>query len=171
MAATNTMTVPFDIVADADAASNSAGAASRPSAPFHNVPIGASEAPTNAPSSTAVRPDDTNEDAPLIDDHLSECTQESHFSACTAETHVSVITARTHVSAITEQMYVSLITEDSMLNTPGPLPVTEEVAFSWDGAENPESISVKGLAQYAIVAPTSNETHINPPDSVRFRQS
>jgi hypothetical protein len=57
-------------------------------------------------------------------------------------------------------------TEDSMLNT-RPLPVAEEVASSWDGAENPESISANGLAQYAIVAPpSSNETHINPPDSV-----
>jgi hypothetical protein len=152
-------------VAVADAVTNSAGVAPRPSAPHDNVPIGVPETPTNAPSSDAVRPDDTNADASLIDDHLYECTQESHLSACTAETHVSVITAGTHVSAITEQTHVSLVREDSMLNTLGPLPVTEEVASSWDGAENPESICVEGLAQYTIVAPSSNETHINPPDS------
>jgi hypothetical protein len=162
MAAIHTMYTP---VAVADAVANSAGDAPRPSAPHDNVPIGVPETPTNAPSSAAVRPDDTNADASLIDDHLSECTQESHLSACTAETHVSVITVGIHVSAITEQTHVSLITEDSMLNTPGPLPVTEEVASSWDGAENPESISLTGLAQYTIVAPSSNETHINPPDS------
>jgi hypothetical protein len=113
MAAMDAMTVLYTNVVDADAATNSAGVAPHPSWPHDNVPIGASEVPTNAPSSAAVRPDDTNEDAQLIDDHLSECTQESHLSACAAETHVSVITAETHVSVISEQTHVSLITEDS----------------------------------------------------------
>ena len=155
------------LVAVADTVTNSAGVAPCPSVPQYNVPIGVPEAPTNALLSAAIRPDDTNADAPLIDDHLSECTQESHLSACTAETHVSVIAAETHVSVITDQTHVSLVTEGSMLNTPGPLPVAEETTAtpSWDEAGNPESISVKGPAQYAIVALTSNETHNIPPDS------
>jgi hypothetical protein len=155
------------LVALADVTTNSAGAAPCPSMPHYNDPIGASEAPFDAPPSAAIRPDDTNADASLIDDHLSECTQESHLSACTAETHVSVITAETHVSVITDQTHVSLVTEGSMLNTPGPLPVAEETTAtpSWDEAGNPESISVKGPAQYAIVALTSNETHNIPHDS------
>jgi hypothetical protein len=163
MAAMNAL---LSTVIVADTVTNSAGVACLPSAPHDNDTAGVPEAPTNAPSSAAPCPDDAIDNALLIDDRLSECTQESHLSACTAETHVSVITAETHVSAITEETHVRLITEDSMLNM-RPLSVAEEVASSWDGAENPESISAHGLAQCVIVVLTnSNETHIIPPDSV-----
>jgi hypothetical protein len=107
------MNVLRPTVAVADAATNSAGAACLPSTPHYNEPIGVPDTPTNAPSSAAPCPDDANDNALLIDDDHS---------------------------AITEGTHVSLITEDSMLNT-RPLPVAEEVASSWDGAENLESIS------------------------------
>jgi hypothetical protein len=129
MAAMNAL---LSTVTVADTVTNSAGVACLPSAPHDNDAIGVPEAPTNSPSSAAPCPHDAIDNALLIDDHLSECTQESHLSACTAETHVSVIVAETHVSAITEETHVSLITEDSMLNT-RPLPVAEEVASSWMG--------------------------------------
>jgi hypothetical protein len=125
-------------------AGNSADVGS-PTAPTTNA-IGV---PTTPTLSAAFRPDGAFDFAPPINDHLSECTQVSHLSACTAETHVSVIT------------------EDSMLNHE-PLPVTEEVASSGDGANmNPESISAHGSAQCVIVCPTSsNETHITTPETV-----
>jgi hypothetical protein len=165
---TSIVAMDHALVALADMTTNSAGAAPCPSVPHYHDPIGASEAPTHAPPSAAIPPDETNAHASLIDDHLSECPQESHLSACTAETHVSVITAETHVSVIAAQTHVSLVTEGSMLNAPGPLPFAEETTATppWDEAGNPESISVKGPAQYAIVALTSNdETHNIPHDS------
>jgi hypothetical protein len=154
MAATNVFMLP---PADAVIAGKSADAGCSPTAPT-SEPIGVPETPTNVLSSVALCPDNAIVIAPLIDDHLSECTQESHLSTCTVEMHVSIIIEETHVS---------LIAEDSMLNL-GPLPVAQEGAFSRDGANmNPESISAHGLAQcVSVCSDHSNETHVITPDSV-----